>query len=107
MRFNGHIVAYFDHEVKSLMSLCQIEGYPPFGHDKVCSTVKGDPQAHAEGVLCNGQPYRNARAYLYVRRNQIPQPAAPSTSPSPARGPWPFGDPAEVRTSLGRQWWSI
>ena len=43
MRFNGHIVADFGHEECGLMSLCRIEGYPTFGHDKVCSTVKGDP----------------------------------------------------------------
>ena len=66
MRFNGHIVADFvmRNAVKSLMSLGRIEGYPPFRHDKVCSTVKGDPQAHAEGILCNDKPYRNARASL-------------------------------------------
>ena len=48
--------------VKSLISLCLIDGKPPLAHDKACSTEKEAPQAHFDGCLSGVQPYCSARA---------------------------------------------
>ena len=37
--------------VKSLVSLCRIDGKPPFAHDNACSTEKLVPQEHVVGML--------------------------------------------------------
>ena len=42
--------------VRSLISLCRIEGNPPLGQDKACSTEKDAPQAQCVGARSGGQP---------------------------------------------------
>ena len=42
--------------VRSLISLCQIEGNPPLGHDKACSTEKDVPQEQCVGARSRSQP---------------------------------------------------
>ena len=52
---NSGLVATCEHTsvndvaVRSLILLCQIEGNPPLGHDKACSTAKDVPQAQCVG----------------------------------------------------------
>ena len=48
--------------VRSLISLCRMEGKSPFGHESVCSTENFTPQAQLEGVLSGSQLYQRARA---------------------------------------------
>ena len=48
--------------VRSLISLCLIDGKPPLAQDRACSTEKVEPQAHLAGNLSGVQPYRSARA---------------------------------------------
>ena len=47
--------------VKSLSSLCRIDGYPPLGHDRACVTVKSLPQAQSVGRDCGCQPQHRQR----------------------------------------------
>ena len=42
--------------VKSRISLCRMDGKPPFAHERACSTVKEEPQAHFEGSFLGVQP---------------------------------------------------
>ena len=46
------------------MSDCLIEGKPPFGQERECSTVKWDPQTQLVGTLEGSHPYLRARASL-------------------------------------------
>ena len=48
----------------SRISLCRIEGNPPFGHDRTCSRVKSFPQAHVDGMFAGCHPYLNATVSL-------------------------------------------
>ena len=48
--------------VRSLISLCLMEGNPPFGQDKACSTEKLVPQSQLVGARSGSQPYRRHRA---------------------------------------------
>ena len=48
--------------VRFLISLCLIDGKPPFAQERACLTEKKKPQAHLVGSLSGVQPYRNARA---------------------------------------------
>ena len=48
--------------VRFLISLCLIDGKPPFAQERACSTEEEEPQAHLVGSLSGVQPYRNARA---------------------------------------------
>ncbi len=48
----------------SRISLCRIEGNPPFVHDRTCSTVNSFPQAHVDGMFADCHPYLNATASL-------------------------------------------
>ncbi len=42
--------------VKSRISLCRMDGKPPFAHERACSTVKEEQQAHFEGSFFEVQP---------------------------------------------------
>ena len=48
--------------VRSRISLCLIDGNPPLGQDKACSTENETPQSHFDGSLSGVQPYHSARA---------------------------------------------
>ena len=48
--------------VRSLISLCLIDGKPPLAQDRACSTEKVEPQAHLAGNLSGVQPYRSVRS---------------------------------------------
>ena len=60
--------------VRSLISLCQIEGNPSLGHDKACSTEKDVPRTVWE---CEEEASHNAvqghlQRQTYVVQNNIP-----------------------------------
>jgi len=42
--------------IRSLISLCRIEGSPPLGQDNACSIVKEVPQVQRAGVRLGGHP---------------------------------------------------
>ena len=48
--------------MRSLISLCLIDGNPPFGQDKACSTENWVPQSQLMGVRDGSHPYRKHRA---------------------------------------------
>ena len=48
--------------VKSLISLCLIDGKPPLGQDKTCSTENWVPHSHSMGMREGSQPYLKHRA---------------------------------------------
>ena len=50
--------------VRSLMSLCLIEGRAPVGQLKACSTEKLQPHTQCEGIRVGFQPYRRHNASL-------------------------------------------
>ena len=50
--------------VRSLISLCLIEGRAPVGQLKACSTKKLQPHTQCEGIRVGFQPYRRHNASL-------------------------------------------
>ena len=50
--------------VRSLMSLCLIEGRAPVGQLKACSTEKLQPHTQCEGIRVGFQPYRRHNSSL-------------------------------------------
>ena len=48
--------------VRSLISLCLIEGEPPLGQERACSTENLAPQPHVDGVCRGCQLYLRAGA---------------------------------------------
>ena len=48
--------------VKSCISLCLMDGNPPFGHDKACTIENLVPHPHIEGDCSGCQLYLRARA---------------------------------------------
>ena len=48
--------------VRSLISLWRIDGKPPRGQDRECSTVKLVPHTQLVGIRSGGQPYLRASA---------------------------------------------
>ena len=48
--------------VRSLISLCLIDGKPPFGQVKACSTEKWEPQSQLRGTRDGYHPYHKHRA---------------------------------------------
>ena len=63
--------------VKSLISLCLIDGYPPLGHDSTCQTEKWVPQAQFSGAFAGLQPYnvepKHHKRLLYGAQSHILQ----------------------------------
>ena len=59
--------------VKSLISFCRMDGYPPSGpDDSTCSTIKRMPQAQCRGALAGMQPFK----YTTVHEASMPYPRA-------------------------------
>ena len=48
--------------MRSLISVCLIDGNPPFGQDKACSTENWVPQSQLKGVHDDSHLYRKHRA---------------------------------------------
>ena len=48
--------------VRSRISLWRIDGKPPSGQERACSTVKDFPHVQVEGMLDGSQPYLRAIA---------------------------------------------
>ena len=48
--------------VRSLISLCLMDGKPPFGQDRACSTKNLAPHPHVDGVCKGCQLYWRASA---------------------------------------------
>ena len=77
----------------SRTSLCRMEGKPPLGQDRECSTEKCVPQAQLVGVFRGIHPYLKARASLKPLcevRSQTPPAGGKSTTcrhPSLGLGP--------------------
>ena len=60
--------------LRSLIILCQIEGYPPLGQGKACSTEKGVPQAQCIGVRTNHNAGQgNIVRQIYAAQNHFHQ----------------------------------
>ena len=55
--------------VRSRISLWRIDGKPPSGQERACSTVKDFPHVQVEGMLDGSQPY--LRAIAIEQRNNI------------------------------------
>ena len=80
--------------VRSQISLCLIEGNPPFWQERACSTENCVPQSQLTGVRSGCHPYLRHNAsrkapLCNVNPNSVMGRAV--SHPFPGPGPWIFG----------------
>ena len=88
--------------VKSLISLCLMEGNPPLAHERACSTANFLPHAHVVGILGGVQPYRRAMASWKAPLCKVKPCSCSGTAVSHTEAPFSLARLIALLRSLGR-----